>query len=154
MPARPSIRYRTLRVRDYDEVYAIWKKAKGIGLGESDSRQAIARYLRRNAGLSQVAVCDGRVIAAVLCGHDGRRGYLHHLAVARKWRRKGVGRGLAAACIEKLHKEGISKCNLFLFAANRPARAFWTRLGWSVRADLLLVQRETAGAKGPRLGTC
>jgi putative acetyltransferase len=144
MPPRSSVRLRSFRIADHDEVYAIWRKAEGVGLGESDSREAIGRYLRRNPGLSQVAVLGGRVIATVLCGHDGRRGYLHHLAVAGRWRRKGVGRALVAACLEKLGEAGIPKCNLFLFAGNRAGRAFWRRLGWSVRSDLRLVQRGTA----------
>ena len=125
-----------------------------MGLNESDSRQAVVRYLRRNPGLSHVAVSGGRVIAAVLCGHDGRRGYLHHLAVAHKWRRMGLGRALVAACLDKLCGEGIPKCNLFLFASNRPGRIFWRRLGWSVRADLRLVQRGTATARGSSRNSC
>jgi ribosomal protein S18 acetylase RimI-like enzyme len=146
MPPRPPVRFRPLRIADYEEIYAIWRKAEGVGLGESDDREPIARFLRRNPGLSQAAVSEGRVIATVLCGHDGRRGYLHHLAVDRKWRRKGVGRALVAICLGKLSKAGIPKCNLFLFASNRPAREFWRRLGWNVRSDLRLVQRGTARA--------
>jgi putative acetyltransferase len=126
-----------------------------MGLGESDTRDAIRLYLRRNPGLSLVATAERRVIAAVLCGHDGRRGYLHHLAVDRKWRRKGVGGRLVSACLDRLAGDGISKCNLFLFSSNQPGRAFWKRIGWSVRDDLLLVQKATAGGKSCAPGkTC
>lgn len=138
-----KISIRTFRISDYDSAYRIWRNAEGVGLGESDSRKAIGVYLRRNPRLSQVAVAGDRVVAAVLCGHDGRRGYLHHLAVARKWRRMGIGKALVAACLEGLRREGIPKCNLFLFARNRPARAFWKGLGWDVRSDLLLAQSRT-----------
>ena len=100
MPTRSSIRIRTLRIGDYRKIYALWKDAEGVGLGDSDSRVAIGRYLKRNRGLSLVATSGGRLIAVVLCGHDGRRGYLHHLAVARKWRRQGIGRKLVAACLD------------------------------------------------------
>lgn len=117
--------------------------AEGVGLNESDNRRAIGRYLRRNPGLSQVAVSGNRVVAVVLCGHDGRRGYLHHLAVARKWRRKGIGKALVAACLGRLRREAIPKCNLFLYATNKPGRAFWKRLGWTVRGDLRLAQHGT-----------
>jgi len=154
MPTRPLIRLRALRAADYDQVYAIWKVAEGVGLGESDSREAVRRFVRRNPGLSQVAVSEGRVIAAVLCGHDGRRGYLHHLAVARRWRRKGVGRTLVSTCLESLRREGIPKCNLFLFAGNGPGKVFWKRLGWVVRADLRLVQFGTAGIPSRSLTSC
>jgi ribosomal protein S18 acetylase RimI-like enzyme len=154
MLPRTLYRIRPFRIADYDRVYAIWKKAEGVGLNESDSREAVGRYLRRNPGLSQVAESGGNVVAAVLCGHDGRRGYLHHLAVAREWRRKGLGRALVAACLERLRREGVPKCNLFLFASNRPGRTFWKRLGWSVRADLRLVQRRTASSSGSSRKSC
>jgi putative acetyltransferase len=143
MTTHPSIRLRALRLSDYEDVYALWKRTEGVGLSESDEKEAIGLFLRRNPGLSQVATSGGKVVAAMLCGHDGRRGYLHHLAVARKWRRQGVGRAVVAACLEKLHAEGIPKCNLFLFASNTSGQAFWRSLGWSVRSDLRLVQRST-----------
>jgi ribosomal protein S18 acetylase RimI-like enzyme len=146
------IRIRPLRITDYAAVHALWRRTEGMGLGESDERKAVGRFLERNPGLSLVATCKNRVIAAVLCGHDGRRGYLHHLAVARKWRRKGVGRALVADCLERLRAEGIPKCNLFLFSANASGREFWRHLGWNVRNDLRLVQRGTAVA-APSCGT-
>jgi N-acetylglutamate synthase len=155
MPDHPPIPIRPLRIGDYDQIYALWKDAgEGVGLNESDSRAAIGRYLRRNPGLSLVATAGGRVVATVLCGHDGRRGYLHHLAVAGKWRRRGIGRSLVAACLEKLRSEDIPKCNLFLFASNVKGRAFWRSLGWTVRSDLRLVQRGTASAGAPCRRSC
>jgi len=141
---RSPVRLRALRIADYGSVHSLWGRTEGVGLNESDRREAVGRFLRRNPGLSVVATSGDRVIAAVLCGHDGRRGYLHHLAVARSWRRQGIGRRLVAACLENLRRAGIPKCNLFLFASNLPGKAFWRRLGWNVRNELRLVQRGTA----------
>ncbi len=146
MPARTPFRIRRLRIGDYSEVHALWKRTEGMGLGESDSREAIRRFLKRNPGLSMVATSGGRVVATILCGHDGRRGYLHHLAVARQFRRRGIGARLVALCLENLRAEGIPKCNLFVFASNTAGSAFWRHLGWDVRSDLRLVQRGTAAA--------
>jgi ribosomal protein S18 acetylase RimI-like enzyme len=154
VPPSPPIRLRRFRTADYDSVLALWKRSEGIGLNESDTREAIARYLRRNTGMSLVAVRGSRIVAAILCGHDGRRGYLHHLAVSRRWRRGGVGSRLVAACLERLREEGIPKCNLFLFASNRTGRAFWRRIGWSVRRDLELVQAATAPGSSARRKGC
>jgi ribosomal protein S18 acetylase RimI-like enzyme len=142
--SQPTVSLRLLRIGDYEQVYALWKASEGVGLGESDSREAIGRFLKRNRNLSLVATIQGRVVGAILCGHDGRRGYLHHLAVARKWRRLGVGRRLVNGCLKLLVAEEIPKCNLFIYETNRSGRAFWRRLGWTVRADLRLVQRGTA----------
>jgi N-acetylglutamate synthase len=84
-----------------------------------------------------------RIIGAVLCGHDGRRGYLHHLAVAAACRRKGIGRALVEACLTGLGSVGIPKCNIFLLADNELGKTFWTHNGWNDRCDLKVLQKET-----------
>ena len=127
---------------DFDSAYALWSVTEGVGLNESDTPGAIAAFLARNPGSSQVALApDGSLIGAVLCGHDGRRGYLHHLAVARAFRRQGIGRALVEACLAALRAQGIPKCNLFLYAHNTEGDRFWSRLGWAARGDLVIVQR-------------
>jgi len=131
---------RPFRVKDYDAVIALWRRTEGVGLNESDTRRAIAAFLRRNPRLSFVAEKNGRVIGAVLCGHDGRRGYLHHLAVSKRHRRRGIGRLLVNACLAKLRKAGISKCNIFIFANNADGMKFWAHTGWSLRTELRLMQ--------------
>jgi ribosomal protein S18 acetylase RimI-like enzyme len=144
MAATSNVRLRAFRIADYGRVMKLWKKTEGIGLNESDTRAAVAAFLRRNPGMSAVAVSGGRVVGAILCGHDGRRGYLHHLAVAKGRRRRGLGRSLVAFCLHELHSAGIPKCNLFLFSDNHAGKVFWRRLGWQVRPDLRLVQRASA----------
>jgi len=131
---------RPFRVKDYDAVIALWRRTEGVGLNESDTRRAIAAFLRRNPRLSFVAEKNGRVIGAVLCGHDGRRGYLHHLAVSKRHRRRGIGRLLVNACLAKLRKAGISKCNIFIFANNADGMKFWAHTGWRLRTELRLMQ--------------
>ena len=118
----------------------MWRRTEGVGLNESDTRRAIAAFLRRNPKLSFVAEKDGRIIGAVLCGHDGRRGYLHHLAVSKRHRRRGIGRLLVDTCLAKLRKAGISKCNIFIFANNAAGMKFWAHTGWSLRTELRLMQ--------------
>ena len=122
---------------DYQPVLELWRSVEGVGLHEeeSDSPEGIARYLAHNPGMSFVARIDGQIVGAVLCGHDGRRGYLNHLAVAASHRRKGIATVLIGRCLRALGREGIAKCNLFVFAANEPATAFWRRLGWRNYAD-------------------
>jgi putative acetyltransferase len=134
---------RPLTIADYDAVYALWLQTEGMGLNDSDTCEAIAAFLERNHGLSAVA-CDatGRIIGAVLCGHDGRRGYLHHLAVARSHRKQGIGRALVDICLDKLATQKIQKCSLFLIANNTEGRTFWLHQGWSTREDIVLVQKE------------
>ncbi len=148
MKPKASSRFalRTMKPADYETVLALWRASEGIGLNESDARRPIALYLKRNRNLSLVAEVNGQIVGAVLCGHDGRRGYLHHLAVARGYRRHGIGRALVAECLARLNAAGIPKCNIFLFATNAAGRVFWLREGWSARKELLLLQKPTASA--------
>jgi putative acetyltransferase len=139
-PANDEIIVRHFRIEDFDAVIALWRRTEGVGLNESDTRRAITAFLRRNPRLSFVAEKDGRIIGAVLCGHDGRRGYLHHLAVSKRHRRRGIGRLLVNACLAKLRQAGIQKCNIFIFANNAAGMKFWAHTGWSLRTELRLMQ--------------
>lgn len=125
---------------DYASVHALWEACEGIGLHDDvDSRDGIARYLERNPGLSFVARDGDRIVGAVLAGHDGRRGYLHHLAVHPDARHRGLGRQLVAAALAALRAEGIAKCHIFVFRDNPAGRAFWESCGWHLRQDIDLL---------------
>lgn len=132
-----------MTIADYDEAFALWQATEGIGLSAGDSREAILRYLDRNPGMSFVARGEqGEMLGAVLCGHDGRRGLLHHLAVRAGSRKQGIGRALVARALDALRAEGIDKCHLFVYKENEPGRAFWTAEGWSERVTLVLMSKE------------
>lgn len=135
---------RPLVLADYDAVMALWRETEGMGLGENDTPDGIARFLARNPDLSLACEADGRLVGAVLCGHDGRRGYLHHLAVHRAYRGRGYGRALVDEALRRLHALGITRCNIFLYADHAPGRAFWTHARWRGRPDLVLMQKPTA----------
>jgi N-acetylglutamate synthase len=137
-------RLRELVLDDYETVRALWEATEGVGLNESDTREAVAVFLARNPQLSLVALDrDGAIVGAVLCGHDGRRGYLHHLAVQRAHRGRGLGRRLVATCLDRLRVAGILKCNIFLYASHHAGRSFWLHHGWAPREDLVVMQKPT-----------
>lgn len=128
---------RTMQTEDYDQVYALWMSIRGFSIRSiDDSREGVARFLRRNPDTSVVAVADGRVVGAILCGHDGRRGCLYHVCVREEYRMHGIGKAMVVACMNALKKEGISKVSLIAFTANDVGNAFWKRIGWTRREDL------------------
>jgi putative acetyltransferase len=151
---------RPMTIADHDEAVTLWRSCEGIGLSGADEREPVRRYLERSPGLSFVAREDERLVGAVLCGHDGRRGYVHHLAVTPSVRGRGLGRALVARCFAALRVEGIRKCHLFVFRANAEAARFWRRTGWDERTDLYIFSRETPdvgvaereSGEGPRVG--
>ncbi len=138
----PHPHVRPFRLADYDAVLALWHATTGVGTDQSDSRESIALFLDRNPDLSLVAAMEsGQIVGAVLCGHDGRRGYLHHLAVDTKFRRSGLGKALVETCLANLAGLGLQKCNILVFGHNASGREFWLKRGWYVREDLVVVQK-------------
>ncbi len=127
---------------DFPEVLALWAATEGVGLNESDTPEQLAAYLARNPGFSLVARDAGRVVGAVLCGHEGRRGYLHHLAVAADHRGLGLGRQLVDTCLAGLKRAGITRCNIFVFADNDEGMTFWRHTGWALRDDVRMMQKQ------------
>ncbi len=139
-----NIQIKEMTLEDYDEVFALWQKTPGLGLTSSDRKEEIEKFLLRNPGFSFVAKDGTRLAGAALCGHDGRRGYLHHMAVDPDYRKLGIGKWLTDCCIERLQSAGIPKVHLFVYSDNQTGLSFWKATGWIERVELLLFSKETS----------
>lgn len=130
------ITYRLMTIDDYEEAYDLWIKC-GNGLNDKDdSREGIEKYLKRNPKTSFVAVCEGKVVGVILCGHDGRRGIIQHACVSPDYRRSGIGKKLVDLALEALKAEGINKVLLVAFKKNEGGNKFWESQGFTLREDL------------------
>lgn len=138
-----SIVIREMTIQDYDEVLALWRASEGVGLSDADSGEGVAHFLHRNPGLSFVARDGEYLVGVVLCGHDGRRGYIHHLAVRKSHRRQGLGRALVERCLSALRRAGIDKCHIFVFGDHQDTIAFWESIGWTQRVELIMMSQYT-----------
>jgi N-acetylglutamate synthase len=132
---------RQMTITDYDNVFRLWQASEGVALSDADSRERIRQYLDRNPGMSFVSSTGGKVVGAVLAGHDGRRGYIHHLAVHPDCRKQGTGRNLVDHCLKALIDKGIRKCHIFIFNDNVPGIEFWKSLGWTPRSDIGVISK-------------
>jgi putative acetyltransferase len=132
-----------MNIDDYDEAFQLWSATEGMSLNDADRRENIDTFLQRNSGLSVVAISDdGKILGTLLCGHDGRRGYFHHLAVNGEYRNKGIGQSLVENCLQRLKEAGIAKCHLFAFTSNLSGIQFWRKLGFATRENLCILSKE------------
>lgn len=128
---------RVMTIDDYDQVFALWKQIHGFGIRSvDDSREGIDCFLKRNPTTSVVAVEDNKIVGAILCGHDGRRGCLYHVCVDENYRMRGIGKSMVVFAMEALKKEKINKVSLIAFTKNDIGNAFWNEIGWTKRQDL------------------
>ena len=126
-------------IDDYDKAVALWRMVEGVEVAEGDSKEEIRAYLLRNPGLSRVAEENGTMVGAVLCGHDGRRGLIYHLAVAPASHGKGIGKLLVRECLTHLRATGIVRALILVAGDNAGAHSFWLRNGWEDVAGAILM---------------
>jgi N-acetylglutamate synthase len=127
---------------DYDQAIALWEKIEGVEICEGDSREEVSEYLKRNPGLSRVAEIDGAIVGAALCGHDGRRGWIYHVAMAQEHRGRGVGKLLVEDCVDGLRKAGLKRAIILVAGDNPAGHQFWLRNGWEDIDGALAMTRE------------
>ena len=145
MATGDSVTTREFVLDDYDAAIALWNCVDGVEICEGDSREEVAEYLKRNPGLSRVAEAGGKIVGVAMCGHDGRRGWIYHLAVAAEYRGQKVGRRLLDACLDGLRKAGLKRAIILVAGDNPGGRDFWLRNGWEEIDGAIPMTREIAG---------
>ncbi|WP_163194610.1 GNAT family N-acetyltransferase [Clostridium thermarum] len=129
---------RQMTINDYDEVMRLREAAPYIVVSDADSRENLARFLEKNACFNIVCQIENRIVAAVLCGCDGRRGYIYSVAVEHKYRIRGIGLEMVNEVLKRLRAEGIDTCHLFISKDNLWDQDFWSNTGWEQRNDMLI----------------
>ena len=138
------LKFSEFLISHYDEAAKLWAATEGVGLTKGDSKDAIQKYLNRNPGLSFVCTDPERniLVGTILCGHDGRRGIIYHLAVNKEYRGKGLGKKLLEHSLEKLKGSGITRCLIVVKEDNSTGTEFWIRTGWDERPDVKLLSKD------------
>lgn len=134
---------REIHIDDYCEIYTLWSRTMGMGMSDSDSEQNIQKFLVRNKGMSFCFEEAGKIIGTILCGHDGRRGYIYHVTVDEEYRGRGIGRQLVEKSLQKLKELEINKCHLFAFSDNEIGNVFWNSTNWIKREDIFVYSKNT-----------
>jgi ribosomal protein S18 acetylase RimI-like enzyme len=129
-----------MEIREYDEtdeiaVIALWERC-GLFVPWNDPRRDIERKLREGRELFLVGLVDEKIIASVMGGYDGHRGWLYYVAVAPEFRKQGHGRRIIEAVEARLIVKGCPKINLQVRAHNREVIAFYASLGYK-ESDLI-----------------
>lgn len=129
--------YRLMTIKDYPAVNELWMSCKNMGFNDKDdSEEGIEKLLDRNPNTCFVAICDNIIVGVILCANDGRRGFIHHMAVRENYRRLGIAKTLLDMGLKALKNEGINKVALLVFKYNEAGNAFWESQGFELRTDI------------------
>jgi len=137
------LQIRPFTMEDYEAIYALWQDAApDIAIRPSDEPDEIRKKLERDPDLFLVAEEEGRVVGVIMGAWDGRRGWLHHLAVERAWRGRGIATALLGAVEERLRVKGCLKLNLLVARDNERARRLYQQLGYSEMTPFVAMGKE------------
>jgi ribosomal protein S18 acetylase RimI-like enzyme len=125
-----KIEIREFSIHDYDAAIELWQRVEGLEIAEGDDKEGVAQFLARNLGLSRVATDGSAIIGVALCGHDGRRGHIYHLAVDPAYQGRGLGKCLLHECLDGLHRAGLKRVIIMVADDNPSGREFWKRSGY------------------------
>lgn len=125
-----TIQTREFVIDDYEAALDLWNRVEGIEVAEGDDKQGIAAFLKYNPGLSRVVVVEKKLVGVALCGNDGHRGHIYHLAVDPAYEGRGIGKRLVNECLAGLGKVGIQRAIILVAGDNARGRAFWRHCGW------------------------
>lgn len=131
-----AIAYRPFTRSDYIQARALWEATPGVGLSAADEPEAIESFLSRNVEMSFVAYEGQTLVGTILCGHDGRRGLIHHLVTASSHRRQTIGSSLLRLGLRALRSANIDKCHLLVFRTNTEGLMFWRAVAAQERTEL------------------
>lgn len=123
-----------MTLKRYNDLIEFWKSVEGLWLSDDDDYNNLRIYLRRNPNLNFIATSAGKIIGTIKCGHDGRRAYIHHLAVNGDFRNQGIAKKLLNLCLLNLKKSGITKYRVFVEDTNEEGLAFWKHNGFTEMA--------------------
>ncbi len=136
---------REMNIGDYEGMYEMWQITTKRALSESDSKENIQKYLERNKGCSFVAEEKGKIVGTVLAGHDGRRGFIYHMAVHPDYRRRKIAHQMAEKALNALKEQGIYKTHIFCYENNNMGQGFWKDFGFKKRDDIYVFAYRTDG---------
>ena len=121
-----------MKLNRYQELMDFWKNTEGLWASDDDSYENLKIFLKRNPRLNFIAVSENKIIGTLKCSQDGRRGFLHHLAVKKEFRKEGIAGKLINKCLGNLQKAGITKdkVRVFVLDTNKPALEFWKHNGF------------------------
>lgn len=140
MTAADGLEISPYRTADEASVIALWRRCDLV-VPWSDPIEDIRRKAAVQPDMFLVGTLGGDVVATVMAGYEGHRGWINYLAVAPERRRRGVGRRMMHAAEAALRAAGCPKINLQVRGTNTGVVAFYERLGFTVEARVSLGKR-------------
>ena len=134
-----------LQIKQHQALYEVdlvrlWQEC-GLVVPQNDPLRDIDAKVRFQPNLLYVGLLDGRLVASVMAGYEGHRGWVNYLAVAPEYQKKGIGRKMMEHAERELLRLGCPKINLQVRTSNKDVIEFYDRIGYSVEDRVSMGKR-------------
>jgi len=129
------IQYRNIDFLDYEKLILFWEQ-EDINADNFHKQYNFDTYLKRNEGLSFIALHKNIIVGTIMSGHDSYRAYIQSLVVSKDFRKQDIASSLVKKCLSHLTCIGVKKCYVHVAVENNFAQEFWSTKEWNRRKDL------------------
>ena len=135
------MKIRSYEAADEAALIALWRASDLLVNPLNDPRRDIRFCLESGHGEILVGECEGRLVASVMVGHDGHRGWIYYVATMPDLRGAGLGRRIMFAAEDRLAAKGVAKVELLVRDGNTRVIGFYQRIGYVVEPRAVLTKR-------------
>ncbi|MFV2015475.1 MAG: GNAT family N-acetyltransferase [Candidatus Heimdallarchaeota archaeon] len=135
-----QLKFRLYKPDDYQEVKQLWIQS-GLKLSLSDKKNEIQILADNEGNKFYIVEKVNNIIGTVICAFDGRRGYIHHVAVKPSEQKKGIGKLIMKHAMEYYINKRVVKVHLMVERSNAEVVEYYKKLGWKIRDDLFLLTK-------------
>jgi ribosomal protein S18 acetylase RimI-like enzyme len=139
-----SMKIREFSMEDFAAVTQLWLRSK-MKASLGDRRRDIALKLERDPDLFLVAEQDADIVGSIIGAWDGRRGWVYHLAVDPRFRRKRIASRMLREVEGRMREKGVLKVNAMVYLWNGPSLTLFEKLGYKKQDDIVMMGKALGG---------
>jgi ribosomal protein S18 acetylase RimI-like enzyme len=140
------MKIRESSIEEFAAVSQLWRRS-GIEIRPGDNKEELRRKLERDSDLFLVAEDDSRIVGSVMGAWDGRRGWIYHLAVDPRFRRKHIARKMLLEVERRMKDKGVPRVNAMVYLWNGPSLNLFENLGYKRQVDLAVMGKTLGGSR-------
>ncbi len=143
---------REFSMKDFVAVSQLWRRS-GLEIRPGDSKEELRRKLERDSDLFLVAEEDSKIVGSIIGAWDGRRGWIYHLAVDPRFRRRHFAKKMLLEIERRMREKGVPRVHTMVFVWNAPSLNLFEGIGYERQSDLVLMGKTLGGNKKIRAKT-
>ncbi len=141
-----AMKIREFSIEEFAAISQLWRRS-GIEIRPGDNKEELRRKLERDSDLFLVAEDNSEIVGAVVGAWDGRRGWIYHLAVDPRFRRRRIARKMLLEVERRMRAKGVPRVHAMVLLWNAPSLNLFESMGYEKQSDLVVMGKTLGSNK-------